>query len=414
MHYRLKFLRWLFLAFAEISLQAGAQQPVKPILSTAFFDSIDHRIDYLQKQIERYKQVRDVAYLNFQRELDHTLFLKTYEQFVVNEDLDQAKDLVESRLKKSEFRRDQASVSYYNQYQENTYNLIKLQKMHYQALFLKEKSFKKEFDSWIAAGTLESYKRAQRMVNLATKYARENDLAETLKMLEEYDFYTQALIFDIQSGYDLAVLTNNSKSFEKVFQPMLASDSLKDMKEAEQLLSYCRNYGKLTASSLNGEYFKKQESLLTSALSDLLEKQGREKELAKYTDQSVVAKFDSLNPCGVFKWHDQIVVIDEFNPSSAMDHVKKGEAIIHADKMLSTYLQKNKLCTSINDLRFGYAFIIPFQSNAENTSFFYNKSSDKWQYIACYTVITNKTYTAEISKFMPPLYFQDEMNTAEK
>ena len=132
------------------------------------------------------------------------------------------------------------------------------------------------------------------------------------------------------------------------------------------------NYGRLTDSSLDGEYFKKQGLVVASALSDLLEREGREKELARYTDQSVTAKFDTLNPCGVFKWHDQIIVIDEFLPSSGMENVKKGEAIMHADKMLATYLQKNKLCQSINDLKFGYAFIIPYKSNAKNTSLYFN------------------------------------------
>jgi hypothetical protein len=154
--------------------------------------------------------------------------------------------------------------------------------------------------------------------------------------------------------------------------------------------------------------------MLTSALSDLLEKEGREKELARYTNQSVVAKYDTLNPCGVFKWHDQIVVIDEFMPTSGMENVKKGEAIIHADRMLATYLQKNKLCQTIKDLKLGYAFIIPYKSNAKNSSFYYNQISMKWQYIACYTVVVNPEFTAQVSKFMPPLFFEDEMNVADK
>jgi hypothetical protein len=151
---------------------------------------------------------------------------------------------------------------------------------------------------------------------------------------------------------------------------------------------------------------------LTSALSDLLEREGREKELARYTDQSVVAQYDTLNPCGVFKWHEQIIVIDEFMPTSGMENVKKGEAIMHADKMLATYLQKNKLCQSINDLKFGYAFIIPYKSNAKNTSFYYNQVSHKWQYIACYTIVVSQSYTQEVSKFMPPLFFEDEVKAA--
>jgi hypothetical protein len=285
--------------------------------------------------------------------------------------------------------------------------------MHYQQLFLKEKNFKKELEIYMAPATLSAYLKAQRMVNLALKYAHENNLAETIKFLETYESYIQAVIFDEESTYDLSELTNNTKSFESVFQTLVSSDSVENLKEAEKLLAHCKNFGSLTGSSLNGEYFRKQEMMLTSALSDLLDREGREKELAKYTDQSVVAQFDTINPCGVFKWHDQIVVIDEFNPGSLMENVKKGEAIIHADRMLATYLQKNKLCQSINDLKFGYAFIIPFKSNAKNSSFFYNKTSQKWQYIACYTVVVSESYTAQVCKFMPPLFFEDEMDMAQ-
>jgi hypothetical protein len=284
--------------------------------------------------------------------------------------------------------------------------------MHYQHLFLKEKNFKKEYESYTAPATLAAYERALRMVLLALKYAHENNLTETIKYLEVFESYSRALIFDVESEYDLAELSNNAKSFEKAFLPLVASDSLQGLKEAEKLLKHCENFGTLTVSNLNGEFFKKQEMMLTSALSDMLDRQGREKELAKYTDQSVVAKYDTLNPCGVFKWHDQIIVIDEFLPTSAMDNVKKGEAIIHADKMLANYLQKNKLCQSTKDLRFGYAFIIPYKSTTKNTSFYYNKASQKWQYIACYTIVVNESYTTQVSKFMPPLFFEDEMNTA--
>ena len=58
--------------------------------------------------------------------------------------------------------------------------------------------------------------------------------------------FTKALIFDVESAYDLAELTNNAKSFEKVFQPLVSSDSLEGIKEAENLLAHCMNYGRLT------------------------------------------------------------------------------------------------------------------------------------------------------------------------
>ncbi len=381
--------------------------------SPAFTDSIDNRIDYLEKQIARLKQTRDVAYLNLQRELDHTLFVKTYHEYVTDEDLDQAKSLVGSRIERSEFRRDQASVKFYRSYEDHIYALIKDQRMRYQQLFQKEKNFKKEFERYIEPGTVEAYKKAQRIVDLALKYARENNLTETINYLTNYRSFTEALIFDLGSEYDLAELTNSAKSFENVFHPMITSDSLESIREAEHLLAHCVNYGRLTNSSLDGEYFKKQEMAVTAALSELFDREGREKELEHYTNQAVIAQYDSLNPCGVFKWHDQIVVIDEFTPSSAMENVKKGEAIMHADRMLATYLQKNKLCQSIKDLRFGYAFIIPYKSNAKNTAFYYNRTNQKWQFIACYTLVDSKDYTLKVSKFMPPLFFEDEMNTVD-
>jgi hypothetical protein len=370
-------------------------------------------MDNLQKQISRLKQTRDVSYYNLQRELDLTLFVKAYEEYVIDEDLDKARELVESRLERAEFRRDQYSLKYYNKYKDNIFALIKQQHMYYQQLFLKEKNFKKEFEQYTEPGILESFQKAQRMVNLALKFARENNLTETIKYLEVYLAYTEALIFDAGSAYDLASLTNSEKEFEKVFQSLIASDSLKDIKEAETLLAHCMNYGRLTGSSLNGEFFKRQGLLVTAALSDRLDREGREKELAKYTDQAVTAKFDTLNPRGVFKWHDQIIVIDEFLPTSGMENVKKGEAIMHADKMLAAYLQKNKLCQSVQDLKFGYAFIIPYKSNAKNTAFYYNPSSRKWQYIACYTLVVSPNYTIEVSKFMPPLFFEDEMDVVD-
>jgi hypothetical protein len=414
MHCRYKIHIILLLASVGLLVSHVSGQQTRLVgSSTAFFDSIDNRVSQLEKQIARLKQTRDVSYLNLQRELDHTLFIKIYQEFVLDEDLEQAKELTETRIERSEFRRDEASIKFYSDYQDNIYALIKQQRMYYQQLFLKEKNFKKEFERYTGPGTLESYQKALRMVNLALKYAQENNLAETIKYLDAYRSFTDALIFDHESVYDLAELTNNAKSFEKVFQPLIIGDSIKNIEEAESLLAHCMNYGRLTNSSLDGEFFKKQGLAVTAALSELLDREGREKELARYTDQAVIAQYDTLNPCGVFKWHDQIIVIDEFLPSSSMENVKKGEAIIHADRMLATYLQKNKLCQSIKDLRFGYAFIIPYKSNAKNTAFYYNRMNQKWQFIACYTLVVSPSYTLEVSKFMPPLFFKDEMDVVD-
>jgi hypothetical protein len=407
-----KYFAFLFLAaitgFAGISAQTTRLERG----SIAFFDSLDRRVRDLQKQIPKLKQARDVAYYNLQRELELTLFVRNVEEYIREEDLDNAKKLVETRLEKAEFRREQYSVVFCRKFKDDVNNLIKQQRIHYQALFAKEKNFKKEFDRMAKTGITDNYQKTMRMINLALKYANENSLTETVKYLGNYKSYTEALIFDAGSEYDLATLTGNAKEFEKVFLPLVESDTLEDIREAETLISYCINYSRLTGSRLDPAFFARQGLVVTSSLSDFLESKGREKELERYTDEAVKARVDSLNPCGVFKWHDQIIVIDEFNPSSTMEAVKKGEAIIHADKMLAAYLKKNKLCASEKDLTFGYAFVIPYHSDTKNSAFFFNSSSQKWQYITCYTSVIDTEYTQHVSKYMPPLLFKDEKDMA--
>jgi hypothetical protein len=409
-----KYRVFLFLLAITVSAGISAQTMRLERGSTAFFDSLDHRINDLKNQLPRLKQTRDVAYYNKQRELELTLFVKNVEEYIHDEDLDNAKKVVESRLEKAEFRREQYTVTYCRKYKDDVNNLIKLQRIHYQALFEKEKSFRKEFDRLAEKGSADTYQKTLRMVNLALKYAGENNLTETIKYLENYKSYTEALIFDAGSEYDLAALTGSVKEFEKVFLPLVESDTLENIRQAESLISYCINYARLTGSRLDPSWFARQGLVVTSSLSDLLQSKGLEKELERYTDEAVKARTDSLNPCGVFKWHKQIIVIDEFKPTATMETVKKGEAIIHADKMLAAYLKKNKLCASEKDLTFGYAFVIPYRSDTKNSAFFYNASSQKWQYITCYTSVNDEGYTQHVSKYMPPLQFMDEIDMASK
>ena len=53
--------------------------------------------------------------------------------------------------------------------------------------------------------------------------------------------------------------------------------------------------------------------------------------LATLGGQLVVARMDTLNREGIYKWHDNIIVIGHFTPDSRIDNVKKGEAIMAAD-----------------------------------------------------------------------------------
>ncbi len=268
-----KYLALLFLVaitgFAGISAQTIRLERG----SIAFFDSLDQRVSELQKQIPKLKQARDVAYYNKQRELELTLFVKNVEEYIQEEDLDNAKKVVEARLEKAEFRREQYSVTFCRKYKDDVNNLIKQQRIHYQALFAKEKNFKKEFDRLAETGSTDNYQKTLRMVNLALKYANENNLTETIKYLDNYKSYTEALIFDAGSEYDLASLTGNAKEFEKVFLPLVESDTIEDIREAESLISYCTNYSRLTGSRLDPAFFARQGLVVTSSLSDLAGKQ---------------------------------------------------------------------------------------------------------------------------------------------
>lgn len=382
-------------------------QPL-PKDSPAFFDSLDRRISYLESQIPKLKASRDVGYYNVKREIDLTRFVRAAEELCAEEDLDNALKMTEKSLDRAESRRDQYSVKYYEAYKNNLYNRIKHQRMYYQSLFAKEKNFKKEFDRQAALGHTDNYQKTLRTVNLALKYARENNLAETVKYLENYHAYTEALIFDAGSEYDLAELTSGQKAFEKVFLPLVESDSLKDLTEADMLITRCAGYARLAGSPISQEYLAQQSVRVTSAMSDLLEQLGREKELERYTDQSMKANTDTLNACGIFKWHGVVIVIDEFLPRASMENVKQGEAILHADQMLAAYLKKNKLCDDPADLTYGNVYVIPFKTKNGNSSFVFNPKTRKWQYIICYTSIVDENYTRRVSQFMPPIQFEGE------
>ena len=376
--------------------------------TTAFFDSLDTRIEGLQLQIPRLKQSHDISLFNVQRELDMALFIKAYEEYVVEEELFKARDLVESRIERAEFRKDPYSVDFYKGYKDKVYNQIKYQRMHYQVLFEKEKNFRKEFNAVTKDETVEAYTRGLKMISLALKYAEENNFAEAAKGLRNYAVFCEAKLFDLQSPYDLNELTQNEKNFEKVFLPLIESDTIATIKEAEKLVGYCIQYADFLKTPLTREYFEQQRMAVVTAISDVLDKQGTGSGIKELTDQALLARLDSLNPRGVYKWHESVIVISEFTPTSGFENVKKGEAILNADNVLAAYLKKNKLCKSTEDLKFGYSYIIPYKSSNKTSSFIYHPDLQKWQYIACYTLINNPGYTREIIRYMLPILFEDE------
>jgi hypothetical protein len=402
--YRAGFILTLLLLHGISFCQDKSLEPK----SAAFFDSLDNRIGVLQQQIPRLKQSHDISLFSIQRELDMSLFIKAYEEYVVEENLFKAKDLVESRIERAKFRKDQYAVDFYNNYKDKVYNQIKYQRMYYQALFEKEKNFRKEFNTITKDETVVAYKQAQHMISLALKYAEENNLTEVAKGLRNYTIFCEAKLFDLQSPYDLNELTLNEKNFEKVFLPLIKGDSIATIKEAEKLVDFCIQYADFMKTPLNVEYFEQQKLAVATAISDLLDKQGSGSGLRELTNQAILVRLDSLNPGGVYKWHEYIIVISEFTPASGFEDVKKGEAIIHADNVLAAYLKRNRLCKSTEDLKFGYAYIIPYKSSNKTSSFLYHPDRQMWQYIACYTLVNNPGYTRDITRYMTPILFEDE------
>jgi hypothetical protein len=407
--FKITYKIWCLLFLLMLSAYLPGQNISLEPKSPAFFDSLDISIAAIQQQIPRLKQSHDISLFHLQRELDHSLFTKAYEEFVVDEDLFRAKDLVESRLERARFRKDQYSIDFYNAYKDNVYSRIKNQRMYYQSLFENEKNFEKKYFSITKTETEEVYLRAQRITDLALKYADENNFTETASYLKNFKIYTEARLFDIRSPYDLNVLTENQKNFEKVFIPMIDSDSISTVKEAEKLVDYCIQYVKFIRRPMSVDYLEQQKLAASTALFDCLERQGLgSTKLNNLTDQAVIARIDSLNPRGVYKWHECIIVINEFNPTSGFETVKKGEALINADNVLAAYLKKYKLCKSTDDLKFGYAYIIPYKATNITSGFLFHHDLQKWQYIACYTLINSPNFTREVIRFMPPIIFKDE------
>lgn len=399
----------LFIIALAVHSKLQSQVFVKDYIS--FFDSIDNRINILQQKLPSLKASRDVAYYNMQRELDFALFLRDYESFIMNEDLEKAKAVAEKSLALANSKKDQYAADFYSRYLEKSKEQLKLRLIHYQDLLSKEKKFRKAYNQTISAGTREAYEKALWMTDLALKYAHEYNYSDAASYLKRYKSEAEAFIYDFDTEYDLCEITTDPKKFAVSFMPLTESDSLEGLNEAEHLLSMCIHYSQLVVTGLDSAFLSDQSLMIATALSDVLARQGREKDLEKYTDIAIMASADTLNPTGVFKWNEYIVVIDEFMPTANFNNVRNGEAILHADKMLSTYLVKNRLCKNSNELSFGHAYLIPY--NSQGGPFFYNRLTGKWQYMVCYTRVISDDFTRKAGRLMPPMHFEQQNGLAK-
>lgn len=399
-----KYLK-IILFYLAINHSAAFTQQVKYIEpgTKAYSDSLALRIMELERSVK--KMSPGASMYAVRRELEMTLFRKTYNEFVYDEHLDRAKMLIGDRMERARLRNDKFLYDFYFEYDQRVDAAIKNQKIRYQQLFAKEKTFRKELDRYIDEPTDENLSRAKHIVSLALNYASENGLESTVEYLRRYEGYIDALVYDYHSDYDLRQLTSTERSFMAVFSPLVGSDSLADIEEAARLADHCYFYAKNSSSLVGPEFFQKQQNLAASAMSDFLDRQGRNADLAKLTNQAIEARKDSLNPPGVYKWNQNIVVISQFVPSSTSVNVRRGEAILDADRVLADFIRVNKLGRLRSGEKMGFTFLIPYFFDGQKSDFYYDIRKQQWQYMVCYTRIVSKYFTDEVRKFLPPMVF---------
>ncbi len=373
-------------------------------------DSLTKRIDFLSKKINDAGASRDASYYARKRDLDMTMFLLDYEQLIYDEDLSQALRLIEIKIKQSEKRSDEYAVNYYEDHKKNLVKLRQEKQIHYNNLFKKEKIFYKEYKEYIDPGTQEAYDRTLRMLSLAIKYAQEKKRNQTLVYLKKYYNQTKALIIDLNNDYDLKELTKKESNFRKVYNPLLESDSLDIIQEGKACVDACYDYASLADTKLDSIYFFKQKLVIANAIADWSERQGISAELASLTGQAIIARRDSLNKEGIYQWNDMILVIGSLNFDSKSESIKKGEAIIDADKTLYKYMRVNKITKNDKKFDLGQTFLLPIKDKDRVSYFRYDNEKMAWQYIVAYSYIIDEKFTEEMGRFLQPLQFKDSIS----
>lgn len=399
------FFIFLFSGLSIISAQDSGMDPYTRHL----LDSLDNRIKTLTNEVSQSSASHSASYFFKRRELDMTIFQKNYYMDIYNEELDRAQRLIDSRLSAAEKRGDHTEIKFYHTFKTKLTRERSNQLARYQKLFAKEKTFRKELYSFLDKGDEYSLKRAQRMTDLAMKFAKQKHLETVIKYLNKYEGLVKARLYDFYSDYDLEELTKSKKSFQKVFAPMIASDSLDLLKKAGELVENCYNYAASSNSALDTDYFALQRKVVLSSISDYNERKGYRQAMANIKNTTIIARLDTLNQIGVYKWHDHVVVVGSFRPSSGSVEVQKGEAIIDADHRLIEYIRVNNLAKIGEDVKMGYTFLIPFKVNGSRSDFRFNPEKKSYQYIACYAFIKSTNFTKSVSKFFPVMEFESEV-----
>ncbi len=405
--------QYIRLTFILISLGfiniLSAQEDYFDQKTKRLLDSLDKRISYLEIQVPKLSENRDAKYFATKRELDMTIFVRNYEEYLFDEDLDAAEQLIESRIQASEKRTDQFAVDYYHGYALELTKIRGQQQARYQKLFAKEKNFKNEWEKFIKVGDEYSLTRALRMVDLAIKYAQDKHLTETLKYLYRYRDFTEALVYDFHSSYDLEKLTSSESVFLKTFEPLINSDSLKSIQEGIELVNACYEYAASAKSVADTIFFGKQKIAAANAVADWNQRQGMTAELALLTGQAVLAQLDSINKEGIYIWKGKIVVIGSLTFTSKSENVRRGEAIINADRRLMDYIRINKIAKISSSYKIGKTVMLPYVEEGKPEYFLFDRKLQKWQYMVSYSSVINERVTKDMIRFLLPMQFKEEI-----
>jgi hypothetical protein len=399
----------IFLFFLISLVNSIANDFDSHVFNSTYLDSLDQRIAALRNELPRLKKTRDPKYLIVKQKLDKAIFVRTFEAYVIEEEIENAKELTELRIMRANLKRDEKALEFYYLYLQRANSLLKQQKSKYQKLFAKEKNFKREFNKLMSAETLESYEKALSMTNRALKYAAEKGLLEAVEFLEKYKGFVTSAIFDLKSDYDLSKLTRSEKYFFEEFMPLIDSDSIELIKEAEQLVDHSYNYAANTKSLLDTNFFIKQKRVVVTATSDYYTRLGNN--LSEIASQIVEGSLTSPNPEGVYKWGKYVLVIDTFTVNATFDNVNRGTAVLIADKRLVEYIRVNDLADINRRFKVGKAFVLPFVINGSKRDFYYNPLSNSWQFMVCYTLVENQRYMKQISQYMKPISFDETLKS---
>lgn len=380
-------------------------------------DSLEQRLAFLEDRMKNQKS-NPVEYYRILHDVQHTRFELQYEQYYLNETLDQAREMIEAKISESiKYSRDQ-EAEFYRGYKKDLDNRVKMQRAKYQALFEKESKFRKYIEPYFESGKRENLEQALFVLDLAMKYATERRQETAKKYITKYKNQAQASIMDMESEYDLSTLTRKKRKFEKLFEPMLEAKKLEDFKTPGNLVEQCLTYSAIKETKLPPAYFEHQQKILKSRMLDL------EQELSIagiYGDGNSVTKKvqpkNELNDFGIYRFYDKIVVIGKFNPSkegmnavNANDErVMKGMAIIEADKLLLNYIKRNVKKLKKEKYRVQHAYFVPYYLNGNYQWFFPINAKGEQQYRVAYTMVFNERMTNKLLReHLKPITFEAE------